>query len=422
MKILWITNTIFPSPAREVGIKAPILGGWMYEPAIMLSKEKGVSLTIATIFSKTKELIKYTDDGIIYYLIPVRSSERYDKSQENIWRILCNEFKPDIVHIHGTEFPHGLACMNACPNLKYIISAQGLISIYLRYNYAGISKWQIIKNLTLYDIIFSQSIFHQKYRLNKRSKYEVQYIQRASIVSGRTSWDLAHMKTINPKLEYHINYRTLRNSFYSSKKWNINSIEKYSIFINRANKPIKGFHQLIKAMAIVVKIYPEAVIRVSGVNIIQKIGIRGRFNFTGYGYGKYIKKLLLKYNLLDNVIFMGPLEEKNMINTYLKSHIFVCPSSIENSPNSVAESQILGVPTIATFVGGTPDMITHNFDGLLYRFEEYEMLAFYIMMIFNDEEFTFKLSQNSIETATKRHDFVMNYNQLLKIYDSETSR
>jgi glycosyltransferase involved in cell wall biosynthesis len=38
---------------------------------------------------------------------------------------------------------------------------------------------------------------------------------------------------------------------------------------------------------------------------------------------------------------------KKMITEYRNAHIFICPSSIENSPNSLGEAQLIGVPVIA---------------------------------------------------------------------------
>ena len=93
-----------------------------------------------------------------------------------------------------------------------------------------------------------------------------------------------------------------------------------------------------------------------------------------------------------------------MINEYQNAHIFICPSSIENSPNSVGEAQIIGVPTIASYVGGIPDMIEHGKTGLLYRFEEIEMLAHFIRTIFINKELALQLSKNGIIAAEKRHN------------------
>ena len=56
-----------------------------------------------------------------------------------------------------------------------------------------------------------------------------------------------------------------------------------------------------------------------------------------------------------------------MCDRYLKSNLFVCCSAIENSPNSLGEAQLLGMPYVASFVGGVPEIAGMNAD-VLYRF------------------------------------------------------
>ena len=58
--------------------------------------------------------------------------------------------------------------------------------------------------------------------------------------------------------------------------------------------------------------------------------------------------------LEDKVSFLGPLNAEQMKAEYLRSNVFLCPSSIENSPNSLGEAQMLGVPCVASYVGGIP--------------------------------------------------------------------
>ena len=107
-----------------------------------------------------------------------------------------------------------------------------------------------------------------------------------------------------------------------------------------------------------------------------------------------------------------------MITEYLNAHLFICPSSIENSPNSLGEAQLLGVPVIAAYVGGTPDMVAHNETGLLYRFEEVEMLAEHIRNIFTNTTIALSLSKNSIHAAQERHHQTNNLQQMISIYNS----
>ncbi|MGC9375869.1 MAG: hypothetical protein ACP5DQ_12625, partial [Bacteroidales bacterium] len=115
MKILWITNTIFPVPSKEIGLPEPLVGGWMYSSAkYLLDHFDNIKLGVASLYWG-KKLKTFKTDRIIYYLIPRSTAAHlYDKNLENYWQIVEKEFSPDVVHIHGTEYPHGLAYVNAC--------------------------------------------------------------------------------------------------------------------------------------------------------------------------------------------------------------------------------------------------------------------------------------------------------------------
>ena len=90
-------------------------------------------------------------------------------------------------------------------------------------------------------------------------------------------------------------------------------------------------------------------------------------------------------DLERNVVFTGPLDEEKMCQRYLKSNVFVCPSSIENSPNSLGEAMVLGVPCVASDVGGVSDMLKHKEEGFVYQTDAPYMLAHYVCEIFENE-------------------------------------
>ena len=107
------------------------------------------------------------------------------------------------------------------------------------------------------------------------------------------------------------------------------------------------------------------------------------------------------------------MNEEQICARYLSANVFICPSSIENSPNSLGEAQLLGVPCIASYVGGIPDMIPNKQCGSVYRFDEVVMLAAEICAIFKQRDWDNSSMQ---EIARKRHDAQVNCNQMIGIY------
>ncbi|TDT44754.1 glycosyltransferase involved in cell wall biosynthesis [Maribacter spongiicola] len=414
MKILWISNMIFPDLAKAIGQTVPIGGGWMYGLAKDII-ESGVQLSVATVRPNINDYHGKIN-GITYHLLKGEKSILYfDKSLENKWKELITKVKPDLIHIHGTEYAHGLALVKSCPDIPYVISIQGMISVYAKYYAGQIPLINILKNLTLRDVLRMNSIWHAERKFEKRGrKIEVPYLKLCNNFIGRTQWDHDHVITINPKANYHFCNESLRDHFYKSEKWNLKNASKYTIFLSQALYPIKGLHKVLEALKIVKSTFPTVQLRIAGMEITKSDTFYDKLKMDGYG--KYIKRKIKKYGLSDNVTFTGPLDEEAMAQEYLKCNLFICPSSIENSPNSLGEAQLLGVPCIASYVGGIPNMIIHGETGLLYRFEEVEMLAQSIKLIFKDDKLAHILSENSIITASKRHDRKVNCNRNINIY------
>jgi len=414
MKILWISNIEFPEALSLLSMPQEFkkTGGWMLGAANALVKSgEAEEFAIASVSRNVTQLTILEGANIKYYLLPYgKGNKFYNSEYEKYWIQIKNDFKPDVVHIHGTEFTHGLAYVRACGSHNVCVSIQGLKSACYQYYNSGLSAWIILKNITIRDI-FKGTLFHDKKKFKDLGIYEIEIISRVNHIIGRTSWDRAKTWVINPQATYHICNETLRPEFYEGNKWNYNKCEKHTIFCSQASYPIKGIHQLLKAMPIIKYHYPDAKLRIAGSDITKNSGFWGLKHFSGYG--KILKYLIKKYQLEDSVFFIGTLDAKEMCTEYLKCNVFVSPSSIENSPNSVAEAQILGTPVIASFVGGTSDMM-RGAENYLYRFEEVEMLAFYICRLFDKKVNEFPM----IDTASYRHNPQRNMSNLLFIYKS----
>ena len=126
--------------------------------------------------------------------------------------------------------------------------------------------------------------------------------------------------------------------------------------------------------------------------------------------------LIKKFDLTDSVTFTGFLNANQMKDRYLKSNVFVSASVIENSPNSLGEAMLLGVPCVSSHVGGVHNMLTHGVEGYTYPADEVHMLAYYICKIFSDKENVEKMANKAREHALYTHSPERNLHELMNIY------
>lgn len=415
MRILLITNSLQPAAAKYVGINKSVRGGWVYSSAKQIAAIPDNKVCIASIYEHGDKYVKFEDNAILYYVLPTKNRDFYDKNLEKYWKNITQDFKPDIVHIYGTEYPLSVSYINACGNKGVLVSIQGLVSIYEKYYLGGLNFKDVFFNISFKEILLKATLFDIKKAFKKRSLYEIDLLKKVKYIEGRTSWDKENCWAINPNLKYFECNRTLRDEFYKYQ-WSPDKIEKYSIFLSQGRMPLKGLHMVLRALSIVKRFYPNVKLYVTNrvdmnISIIKRI-------WKGKCYDNYLRLLIKSLRLEDNVVFTDYLNEKEMCMRYLKSHVFICPSSIENSPNSVGEAQIIGVPCIGSYVGGTMDMIEDGKTGYLYRFEEINMLAYKICHIFQlSKDEILNLSVNERKIALERHSIESNTNKMINIYN-----
>lgn len=235
----------------------------------------------------------------------------------------------------------------------------------------------------------------------------------AGHVTGRTDFDREMTAKLAPEAKYHFMNETLRDEFYSDA-WNIDRIERHSIFVSQGNYPIKGLHYLLDVLPEIVREYEETVVYVAGDVITAHDSIREKIKLSGYG--KFLLGQIKKYRLEEHVRFVGRLSADKMCARFLKTHVFVCPSAIENSPNSVGEAMLLGVPVVSANVGGVHNLVNDGKDGLLYPKDKQKRLKDSILRIFEDDKLAMYLSSNARAHALRTHDPETNYRKLLEIY------
>lgn len=413
MNILWITNIVLPEAISllrgDGSLKSS--GGWMIGAAEALVKIPDIKLTISTVSKDVDKLTRLEGDKITYYLLPYgKGNTHINHDYEPLWLEVSHAVKPQVIHLHGTEYSHGLAYIEACGTEHVCVSIQGLTSAYCHYYYYGLSLSSILTSLTLASFV-KGSILKGFLDFKKRGEFEKEIIRRVQHIIGRTSWDRERTWAINPDAHYYYGGETLRPAFYTGATWRYDHCVPHSIFLSQAFYPIKGLHMVLKAMPLVLRHYPDAKIRVAGIDIARTKGGKELLKLSNYGL--IIRKLIKKYHLEKCISFTGALDSEGMRREYLQSNVFVSPSTIENSPNSLGEAQILGVPVIASYVGGVMDMMKGD-EEHLYRFEEVEMLAYKLCELFKMKDTV--NTESMRQEALRRHDPIMNAITLMETY------
>lgn len=402
LRILWISDSIFPCVAKLRGLKRDFGTGWIFASAeYLVNNESNISLGVVN-FVPNADFSVVNDNNIKHIVIPKEKCFEYCT-----WSMVFEVFQPDLIHVHGSEYKHLFSFQVTNPRYKVLVSIQGIISIIGKYYLGNVSVFDHLRSITLRDLLRGDTVFSQKMNVVKRGRYEVKNLVRVDAIIGRTEWDRAHTAVLTNAKYYHCN-ESLREPFYQGS-WSVHTCKEFRLFVSQGHYPIKGLHVLLRALSLILKEFPDTTLYVAGNDIVNR-------GFKRNGYGKYLKELINKLKLKNKVFFCGPLDGDNMKSELLKSHVSVTPSIIENSPNSVGEAQILGVPTVCSFVGGVSSMVLDNYNGLLYRFEEPEMLAYQVCRIFRSREFASQLSINAQATARLRHDKEINLRNLVKIY------
>ena len=407
MRILWSVNTLSPSIASKLNIKSAHSISWVEAMSARLKERDDVTMAIASP-GNGDELQISSLDGISYYILP------NNKELNASWQTIISDFKPDIIHIYGTERQHNVSLIE-CVNKKIpvVVSLQGIIAEYEKHYYGGISRSKILKYYTLGDILLRQGIFSGKKKFSRQKSLEAKILKNVSYVEGRSDWDRVMSEQINPNRKYYSCPRMIRFPFFESS-WEEANVEPYTLFVHQGGYPIKGLHFVMEALCILKKKYPKVKLYISGANFMQKLTFKRRLTETGYM--KYIKDLIKRYDLSENIVFTGYLNASEMAQKLSKVQVCVIPSVIENAPNSLAEAMIVGTPCVASYVGGNAEMLDGEQGGYLYRYNESAMLADRVAHVFENREEVKVKSDYAKNFAWKRHDPITLEKTIMNIY------
>ena len=127
-----------------------------------------------------------------------------------------------------------------------------------------------------------------------------------------------------------------------------------------------------------------------------------------------LAQLVNRYDLSDRVQMPGFCDD--IFATLSTAHLFVLPSLHESSPNALIEAMAVGLPCIASSVGGVLDLIDHQENGLLIPPRANGALAEAINDILTNQELAVSLGRNARRKIEEMFDNDRSIQQLEAVY------
>ena len=389
MRVLWFSPT--PSLYSSYS-NSHNGGGWISSLEQIVRSVNDISLGVA--FKLDGQKPKNIIDDVTYYCIDSKSNgvQKYIE--------IIDDFKPDIIQIFGSENEFGDICSHT--DIPVVIHMQGCLPPYHNALFpVGMNKFDFLigRGLTPRRRFMG---WRSEPSFRRRAEHEINTIRSCKFFMGRTDWDKALVSLFNPTAKYFHCEEALRDSFLNmDKHWAPSSQDKIKIISVISNPWYKGVDLILKTA----KLLKQFTSMSFEWNVFGVSDIR----FYEYKYGIVAKNV--------NVNIRGSVGKEVLVNELCNSSVYVHPSYIDNSPNSVCEAQLIGIPVLATNVGGIPTLVKDGETGFLFPANDPYMLANLIKMVVKDVSLSEKISFAEISVAKARHNPDSIKTTLLNVYN-----
>ena len=171
------------------------------------------------------------------------------------------------------------------------------------------------------------------------------------------------------------------------KYFGIGSDQPLLLYVGNLTE-IKGIHVLIEALRIIIKQFPDVKLLIAlnmPLSKYEEEDSTGLYDMEG---AFEIKEKMKSYGLNNNVIPLGIV--RNMPQIMAASDVFITPFlntvGVVDYPTSLLEAMAVGKPVIATRVGGIPEIVKPNENGILVEPNNIDELVNAIMYMLNNKE------------------------------------
>lgn len=376
MRVFWLAPVHYAS-AEDVH-PAP----WISTLAKALVENYGVELTIVNYQPRLERMeLSFEKDGIRYVFLKT-PSPKWDhlgnfKRRIEIVREYLVEHRAsyDIIHVHGSEHQYEASVLDT--DIAFVLSMQGVMGACLaqlkeRWTYRHLSWWM-------------------------SSRHEKKGLAHVPEFICRTHFDTGIVRDANPNARIHENWEMIRPEFFED----LGSTEVKTLLYMGGDHPIKGLDLALQAMD-QIRAQVEVKLCIVGKAEANKVA-------------QLIEALGLTHLSMDDIDLRGFQDVDGVVQAMDESYLMLHTSLIDNSPNSVCEAQVAGLPVVCTDVGGVSSLIKHGHTGMLASLNPSDIAAKALKLIRNPELHS-ALKQKSRSMARERHAPETITDRTIKIY------
>lgn len=384
MRILWFTNTY---NAYVGTINNPYNGGgWMQSMQEQLVKLDGVELAIS--FFMNGQPRRVEKNGITFYPMPrprfgiwrKLHDRLFDPYQRGRWPDyehtlldVVEDFCPDIIHIFGSENVYGLLASRC--QVPVVLHIQGIINPYRDALLPPFVSWNDLRLLPI-----------NRRGWNIQSCCEREIYHRVQHFIGRTEWSRRVTAVLNPKARYHYGGEILRSVFYKDATRQLP--ERMTIVTTISGTTYKGFDMVLKTAKL----------------LHETMGLDFEWQCYGITDTRFFERHFGVRHEEVGIHLMGVATAEELHEALIHATAYMHPSYIENSPNSLCEAQLVGLPVVATNVGGVASLIEEGRTGYLVPANDPWQAAYLLAMLHSDRQLNISVGSAARVMALERHN------------------
>ena len=138
--------------------------------------------------------------------------------------------------------------------------------------------------------------------------------------------------------------------------------------------------------------------------------------FGGDGYPERYEALARELGIAERCEFLGWISGEDKERLFERAGVYCLPSKNEGMPMSVLEAMAHGVPTIATPVGGVPQVIEDGVNGYLMPVDDEERLSELLCALMDSQDLRARIGAAGRSTISNHFSIECNVEELVRLY------